>query len=318
MTEPMIGTVLITGCGGDIGICLARILRAENITRRVIGCDIHDDHPHPFFFDEFTTLPRVTAPNYANALSRLVKKFQIELIVPASEPEIRGFFKSLATREYRGVPILVADPQSLEIGLDKLKTVDFLRLQGLPYPYTTLGSGARPDSFPCILKQREGAGSKSISIVTEDNYDQFVGVGDDYIWQEYLEPDDEEYTCGLFRSEDGRIRSIVFRRKLLGGLTGSGVVVDNADITSLLVVLAEKLGLVGSINVQLRLTNRGPVIFEINPRFSSTVMFRHQLGFKDFWWCLQQRYGLPIDEYLAPPAGTKIYRVCQEIILRGE
>ena len=37
----------------------------------------------------------------------------------------------------------------------------------------------------------------------------------------------------------------------------------------------------GPANFQLILTKKGPMIFEINPRFSSTVLMRNYLGFTD-------------------------------------
>ena len=52
-----------------------------------------------------------------------------------------------------------------------------------------------------------------------------------------------------------------------------------------MLVLAKKINLNGSINVQLKINNSRYAIFEINPRLSSTVMMRHKLGFKDcLWW----------------------------------
>jgi len=51
----------------------------------------------------------------------------------------------------------------------------------------------------------------------------------------------------------------------------------------------------GSMNIQLILTDSGPRIFEINPRFSSTVLMRHKLGFCDFLWSLDEAKGLSVD-----------------------
>jgi len=112
----------------------------------------------------------------------------------------------------------------------------------------------------------------------------------------------------------GEIRSIAFRRKLVGGLTGSGEVVSNPGIDFVLHTIAERLCLSGSINVQLRKTQRGPVVFEINPRFSSTVMFRHLLGFHDVIWSLMEAAGKQPSAYTAPASGTRFYRIGNEVI----
>ena len=54
--------------------------------------------------------------------------------------------------------------------------------------------------------------------------------------------------------------------------------------------IANEWNLKGSINIQLRLIDNKPIIFEINPRFSSTVYMRHKLGFKDLIWSLADFY----------------------------
>jgi carbamoyl-phosphate synthase large subunit len=72
--------------------------------------------------------------------------------------------------------------------------------------------------------------------------------------------------------------------------------------------IADVVELVGAINVQLRVDAEGPKVFEINPRFSSTVGFRDRLGYRDFVWSVMARKGLAIGDYIPPAVGTRIYR----------
>ena len=60
-------------------------------------------------------------------------------------------------------------------------------------------------------------------------------------------------------------------------------------------VIAKGLDLRGSMNIQLRLTDKGPRVFEINPRFSSTVLMRHRLGYTDVLWALDEAEGKSIS-----------------------
>ena len=78
--------------------------------------------------------------------------------------------------------------------------------------------------------------------------------------------------------------------------------------------LAVKINLEGSINVQLRLTEKGPVVFEINPRFSSTVLFRHMFGFKDLEWSIQDKLNIEIEPYEDANEGQKFYKGFNEFI----
>ena len=78
--------------------------------------------------------------------------------------------------------------------------------------------------------------------------------------------------------------------------------------------LAEKLHLIGSINVQLRMRENDPVVFEINPRFSSTVLFRHLFGFKDLEWSIQDIIDYEIGSFTKVREGRKFYKGFNEFI----
>jgi len=78
--------------------------------------------------------------------------------------------------------------------------------------------------------------------------------------------------------------------------------------------LAVKLDLVGSINVQLRITENLPKVFEINPRFSSTVLYRHLFGFEDLIWSIEDKLGLELSDNRQNSNGRKFYKGYQEYI----
>ena len=80
--------------------------------------------------------------------------------------------------------------------------------------------------------------------------------------------------------------------------------------------ISKLLKLKGSINIQLRVTNRGPVLFEINPRFSSTVGFRDKLGFKDLLWSMQLKLEEKVEKYTKPKKGTKFFRGLEKHIIK--
>ena len=81
------------------------------------------------------------------------------------------------------------------------------------------------------------------------------------------------------------------KRRLSSGVTSFAQVVNDPLIETLCVNIAESLDLLGSINVQLRLVdNNVPMVFEINPRFSSTVGMRHAIGFSDLIWSVEEQY----------------------------
>ena len=304
--------VLVTGCGGDIGLAIGRILQESKIVDAVIGCDVQEDHAGRVFFDDCFLVERATSPNYIDALLQLVEKERVDLVIPSSEPELRTLYANnfFGRQEL----FLTANKKAMEIGFDKYRTAQFLQENGLPHPWTQIAAHGVPPEFPCILKSRTGCGSKDVRILVEKDYNRSVPYNEDDIFQELIEGDNAEYTCGLFRSSSGETRSIILRRKLYGGLTGSGTVETNPEIEDLLHVIGVHLNLQGSINVQLRLRSGIPYVFEINPRFSSTVRFRHKLGFLDVIWSIQDSLHHVVDKYQAPIIGTRFYKIYEDVI----
>jgi len=312
----MFKSVLITACGGDIGQGLGRILRDVSEINRIIGCDIHMDHPAALFFDDCELILPANNPDYIRSLSEVISKHQINLIIPTHEGEIKELLKLGITQSFENIPVLLPNEKVIEIGLDKLEVVNFLKENRFAYPWTNIVKDSKPHKLPCVFKMRYGHGSKGFTII--NNKEQISYIQHSYpndLWQELLLPESEEYTCGLYRSQDDEIRTIIFKRKLRGGFTASGQVVDNKEIQKQLIELANKIELRGSINVQLKMTNRGPIIFDINPRFSSTVVFRHLLGFKDFIWSITEKKGSKLCPYIQVKPGIKFYRTIHEYII---
>lgn len=307
--------VLVTGCGGDIGQSIGKILKECDLFDAVLGTDLNNDHAGIMIFDRCFILPRCDNKIYLSSLENIIGVNKIDLIIPVSEAEIRFFYEHNLTEEQLNVQIIIANRGALSIGLDKLTTSEFLKENNLPYPKTSLISNNHDVMLPCIVKSRNGSGSKKLFLAEDETDISYLKFKfPDFICQEYLENAQKEYTCGLYRTSKGEIRSLIFRRTLLGGFSGYGEVEVNPDIDALLKDIAEKLNLIGSINVQLRLSKKGPCVFEINPRFSSTVRFRDLLGFKDVIWSIQDKLGLPISSYLPVQNGVKFYKGFNEYI----
>ncbi|MDM3872380.1 ATP-grasp domain-containing protein [bacterium SCSIO 12696] len=306
--------VLVSGASGDIGLGIGRILK-EDTSGKVFGCDITPDGIGKCVFDDMFSVPRADDASYIESIEALISENNIEVFIPTSEAEISVLSNSGVDFGRRaGCHVVMANATVVNVSLDKYATARFVEKNGLNSPWTSLVEVSAPQALPCIFKPRGGRGSKDVEVVKTEERARELSGRPDYIWQELLLPDDQEYTCGLYVTASGEVRSVIFKRSLSGGLTGKGEVVENDEIRLYLEKLAERLGLVGAINVQLRLTSRGPVLFEINPRFSSTVVFRHKLGFKDLIWSLEELAGMELDDYAPPKNGIKFYRGYAEYI----
>lgn len=308
--------ILVTGCGGDIGQSIGKILKEFTACELLVGCDMSDENPASFIYDHFQKVQAISSPEYLSEIKAIISKYSIDLIIPVSEPELRYYTQNKSLELQLNCPVLMANIEAREIGFDKLATVNFLKKEGLPYPKTEIFEEVENPTYPFLIKSRFGSGSKALFIVNNEiQFNFYKEMCSGFIAQELLENADEEYTCGLFRDKSGTTKYLIYRRTLMdGGHSGFGEVVENENIGQLLMQIADKINLLGSINVQLRLTPKGPIVFEINPRFSSTIMFRHMMGFQDLIWSIEDYFELPISTYIAPKIGTKFYKGFMEYV----
>ncbi len=285
-------TVLITGIGGDIAQGVAAIVRETFPSWRLIGMDIHDRHGGALCVDAVHRAPAVSDPDYATWLAALVLRESVDLCVPTSEAELIHLAARGETAA-GGCRFVMANARAIDVGSDKLRTAEFLAEAGITGPWTRPAETFdETTALPCIFKSRRGAGSKAVFVCeTRDDVAFYRARYPSAIVQELLLPADREVTCGVFRGRDGRTSVIQLLRTLVGGFTGWAQVIDDPAVEAQCRRLAEALALVGSINVQLRITGAGPRIFEINPRFSSTVLIRHRMGFRDVVWSIEEAMG---------------------------
>ena len=308
--------ILVTGCGGDIGQSIGKILLKCDFTANLFGIDISDRNAAQFIYPNFYLGVRFSDPDYIKNLETFVEKHEIDVLIPIAEPELRFLSQRKIFKNIGRAKIIIASPLALEVGFDKYLTAKFLENEKLPFPLTSLCENLdRKYKFPIILKSRVGSGSKDIHVIySKEELLFYTKDNEKYVIQEFLPDDDGEFTCGVFRSRNGEIRTQIFRRELTGGYSGYGEVIHNESITLLLEKLAVRLDLIGSINVQLRISNKLPKIFEINPRFSSTVLFRDLFGFKDLIWCIEDVLGYRLSEYIEVTEYTKFYKGFNEYI----
>ena len=307
--------VLVSGIASDIGFNCGRILQETEGVDLVFGVDLHNDHAGSCVFDSCGVAPPAAAAEYEDWLTDFLLRHKINVFLPTSEAEISRL-SSGSFNLPSSVKMLKVSAEVANIALDKERCLSFVEQQGIAVPKHGVVGQTSPSVWPVIVKPRSGQGSKGISIAeTAVDFDRVAGDG--YIWQELLLPAEEEYTCAVYRSPAAGTRALILRRTLRGGLTDRGEVVADSEIESYVRSIADALAVNGAINIQLRMTSVGPRLFEINPRLSSTVMFRHRLGFKDLQWWLAEQTGEHVaGDFVPPQAGIRFYRGSSEYIIR--
>lgn len=310
--------LLITAANSDISIGIARILKEALPHVGLVGLAPDGLWPGGCFFDEIIDVPFVKdSISYKKVLEEIIYKQDIQVVCPISEKELSFF----ASQDYRPIKNILINPKHvIETFLDKYKTYLWLRSIHVPVPETVLlRDEYREEMGKYIIKPRASAGSKNMYLVERRDFFEAIQHKhkesmDHFVMQRAVGSMDDEYTCALWRVKED-YRSFIFKRKLQGGLTGEAQVIQNEEISKVLKKIETHLLGDFFINVQLRIEHGMPFIFEINPRFSSTIVMRHKLGFKDVLWSFLAMLDKAIPVYHPPSVGTQVFRMSEELII---
>ena len=290
--------VLVTGVGAPVAVSIFKALRQSGLKPRIVATDSDRLSVGLFRADSAYVLPRIAddEASYSDRLTEICLAESVAMICFGSEIEMRRLAPHLDELERNtGARLILNGPRFVESFMDKWETVRLLREKGLPVPDTVLASDPNDvraflarHPFPMIVKPRHGSGSKNLFVVRDPRELDFAArYVDEPVLQEYLLPDEEEYTVGIYKSQrTGYVGQIVMRRTLSAGLTYKAEVIRDDEIESVCRTVVESFDVWGPINVQLRKTAAGVRIFEINLRFSSSAVIRAAFGFNEPDMCL--------------------------------
>jgi len=301
--------VLVTAAGSELALGIIKACRVSKIPVKVVACDMDGDALGLLWADEGYHVPGVKADQggYLEALSDIVAREGVRLIIPTADAEMevmprhrQHFYDKF------GCSFIINDASMMDIFNDKWKTYLFCREKGIPAPETACVCTAsevkrlvETRGYPLVLKPRFGGGSRRLFIINGPlDLDRFLPIVPDGVLQEYLYPDEEEYTAGTFRTFSGEVHVITLRRRLKFGMTYKAEVVFDPALDNFCRAVILNTELVGSNNIQFRNTRQGPRIVEINPRFSGTAGLRAVFGFNDVEMAIRQYV---LGEEVPPP-----------------
>jgi carbamoyl-phosphate synthase large subunit len=289
--------VLMTGCGAR-GLAVgtvAALRRSASFDVEVVGVDASPSAAGRFVVDRFHLVPRAHESDYLAEIARLVLEERIDVVLPLLDAELLKL--SALPVKY---PVVLAAPRLsvLELCLDKGSLLKELYARGLnPVPACTptdagqLASDALALGYPVhplVAKPRRGSGARGVWLVCEqtgDDDDLFgrsslrkitlaefgrraANVLREFVLMPFVEG--EHYTVSCLNSR-GSLVIIPVRRDSFGpGITWAGEVVEHTEVMGHVREVVKDLGLGPCANVQLAWDGRRSVIYEINPRLSTT------------------------------------------------
>ena len=306
-------TVLVTGVGDTVGQALVKTARQSALPCRVIGTDRDPNSVGLQWVDAGFVLPHcAAAEEYLAELSSLCARERVQLILPGSEKELELLSAQAdQLRAATGAIVVASPPSVLRVAMDKWETCRFLERAGLNFPRfaraddeQALAGLIERVGFPLLAKPIRGTGARGlVQIASRTDLAQLAAINVPMVVQELLQPAEEEYSIEIYTLKSGRqAGAICYRRdQLIAGDTYKARVLSHPAAEAEARAVAAAVQASGPCNVQLRVTERGPVTFEINPRFSGGVAMRAHFGFNEVEMAIRD---LVQDEAVPSPRTT--------------
>jgi len=253
--------VLLTGVGKRYDIVAAF---AQHAT--VIAADPNPLAPAQYAAHYRYAVPRIEDPAYVPALRELCERHQAGVIVPLTDLDLEVLAQARLAGE---LSALVPDPDTVRATFDKYEAHRLLERLGLPSPPTVL-PGEPIESFPVMVKPRQGSGARSIHRADDLQAAEFFVryVHEPTMIQRFM--DGPEFSIDTLSDPDGRCLNAIPRTMIesRGGESIKGTVIDDPELIELGVRVVERLGVRGPCTVQVfRDREIGLGITDVNTRF---------------------------------------------------
>ena len=307
--------ILVTAIGGQVGHGILKCL--DGYDGEIFGTDIAD---YPVGIDRvtsFSKVPLATDPQFIPTLIQLCEDNNITHLIPVNEQEILTIAENVELFKAKGIIVLSLTKEQINTCSDKYTLPGVLKSIGLNAPEAFTVDEFIPNNRQYIAKLRNSYGSRLAHIFeTKEHLMSIIKqTTKEVVIQRYIPSPETEYTVGVFATERD-VRSIAFKRKLESGYTQFIELTSNSEFQKIAECIAKELNIIGCFNIQLRINDNKYYIFEINPRISGTVFFRHSLGFQDVRWWLAHSSNellLPYDNKYSKAIGIREFN--EKIIL---
>ena len=288
-------TILLTGAGGSGTIYIIKSLIKKY---RIIATDMNKYAAGLYFADKGYILPSCTDQKYLKKLDQIIKKERVDVVIPLIDEEL------LAIRRYyqnkKNPKVLLPKEDFIELCLNKWKLMNALRRAGIPCPETYLLKSFKqlPKSlFPCIVKPIVSRGSRGFQYLNnKDDFKKYLQNSSykkkDLLIQEPVKG--REFTVSTVVSWRGEVLQVVPKEVILKkGITKIAVTRRNQKIKEVCQKVQKEFKADGPFNVQLIIDEKTklPKIFEINPRFSTTVALTMAAGVNEVDLLIERLFG---------------------------
>lgn len=308
-------TVGISCIGSGVGESVINSCRLSNLPLRTVGLGTNPFAFGAYACDVMDYTPTIYASDFIEKLIQKCIEYQIDFLIPGRDDEAHIYAQNRPKFEQAGIEILAAseemialcrDKERMSLELNPIADV-FVKCFQKEKILESLQKGET--NFPLIAKPRSGFASKGVEIIHSEA--DFHLVSENHILQELAEPKEDDPNYGFFISEIAKNRNpqvaeisiqlvigksgdllgkMATYNKLSNGIPIEIIPFENPQIWETVDQLLPeflKRGLVGPLNIQGRLTDKGLKVFEMNPRFTGITGLRALMGFNEVEACIK-------------------------------
>lgn len=320
-------TVMVTGCGGAIGQGAVKALRMGRMNLRLVGVDV-DPYAVCFYLKSKERLlhkayvvPKAEDPNYIPRIIDICRREKVDVILPCTDAELEKLSISKPQISRCGTRVIISPVETIRICRDKWLT--YCRLnECLPIVRSALSDAGIDKALefcglPAIIKPRLGWGSRDLyKVKSAEEAGIVVSQVQKPVIQTWLQG--EEYTVDGLTDRNGKVICIVPRRriKVLAGVSSQGITVRDEKLIELGKKIPENLKIVGPFNFQVRKSDEGPKIFEINPRFAGTGILSVKAGANIPLLAVREMCNLRILPNIEFKEGLVVSRYLEEVFFQ--
>ena len=297
--------LLILSCGTrDL---LVRYFKKSSFDN-VIGADCSELAPALYEADRYYIIPRMSDPQYFDAVFEICQKEGIRAVLPLQEDELQLIAENRKRFEDRGIRVIVSEAETIELCRDKYHFLNYMESQEIPVlkSYEELEEFQKDYEqgkidFPVFVKPVRGAGSigamkvmcmEVLEVLCTHSEEplliQEFCEGQEFGVDAYIDMVSGE-TVALFAKEKLRMRA---------GETEKSITCQKEDLRAFALRVIDKMNLSGPVDMDIFQKEGTYYISEINPRFGGGFPHAYACGMDTPNYLARNMQGIPNESHL--------------------
>ncbi len=311
--------VLITSISNKVPLIssVKNALKRLRLPWKTIGCDANPSALGQYHLDQFWVSPPLEHLSVDELLA-YCKEHAISAVIPTRDADLIFYAQHKQLLKEAGIAVMVSEPATVNLCLDKLAFANFLKEQKFPF-IPTAESIDPLEAEEFVVKERYGAGSRLIGLKL--NREQAVEHSRQLkhpIFQPWIEG--KEWTVDLFCSQTRHLQGVIARSRdfVVHGESQLTTTQRNPSLEQLCSSIATSLNITGHALFQVLEDASGKFwVVECNARFGGASTASLSAGLDSFRWFFLEALGESLEDspFLRIPGEIRQVRSPHDLII---